>query len=825
MDANRVYLEKYRPNNWWTRSLVANTERRISAHAPLKGTNIISSLCHICRAVNWEHLLFGDEQSGFKASHAESICLGARTKLHTRATVGCPVCKNLVIPLLQNIDEFFGDPLNEQGCVHFDTSDDQTQTIAPSRHRSYCIGVSVRSSKSHPEWSLASIRDDTKTASGQDIYYKVEDALVLEDHELSDFRSMQRFSNLERCSEWLSDCMESHKICESNSANRLHTPDVSEAIKLIDVHLRRVVRFPRKGDIKYATLSYVCGSARTLSVLRDSDSWKTDHNGRLYHSLPETLTATLEDAVHVTKALRFQYLWVSSICIAQDDQVEMAEQLRVMCNIYTDASVCIISAAGVDSRSALPGVGTNRGHLLERSVCVKPGLILGLWPSALGKLLENAKWMTRAWTYQELLLSKRCIFFTSEEVFFYCAESAPRESIIESEPTKSPWASFAPDSRSDRIGNAAIINNAAKNVRELGSVFGAAVVEYSKRDLSYQEDALIAFDGLFNLLCYLLKTEGSFGCPNSMLLNCLTWLPRPQISITSEFPVRRMVAPDNYSDVSLPFLPSWSWAAWRGKIKLTSVPYTYPASAAHIFQPQKPLSKHLPIPRIFSSNLGYALSPAFGKPNPYFYRSTLLPIYAKVATVTVTAESYVETPGQVDLYDQTTGAILGPCDFRGQADLLSDIHEKPVTFLQLYIEQNKGKPGSTSLIVLRPFRLQDLPQTAPVDSDIEAAKDELERLFAQFFDFQYRIPQITVEPPEEHESLFQNSLWYDNSTQGCPQPLRLDDLASLNPEDSKDWARKISLSDKCLATRIGRAYMNVDQWLKAKPKDTCVILC
>ncbi|KAL9619785.1 MAG: hypothetical protein Q9160_005621 [Pyrenula sp. 1 TL-2023] len=825
MDANRVYLEKYRPNNWWTRSLLANTERRISAQAPLKSTGLNPSLCQVCRAVNWAHLLFGDERSGFKASHAETICLGARTKLRTRATAGCPVCKNLVTPLLRSIDKFFGDPLNEQGCVHLDTNEEQTQAIAPSRHRSYCIGVSLRSSKLHPEWPFASIQDDAETASGKDVYYKVEEALVLEDHELSDFRSMQRFSNLERCSEWLSDCMEFHKICESSATNRLNTPDVSEAIKLIDVHLRRVVRFPRKEDVKYATLSYVCDPAQTLCVLRDSDSWKTDSRGRLYHSLPEALTATLEDAVNVTKALRIQYLWVDSICIAQDDRVEMAEQLRAMCNIYTDAAVCIISAAGVDSHSALPGVGASREHLLERSVAIKPGLILGLWPWALGSLLEKAKWMTRAWTYQELLLSKRCVFFTREEVFFYCAESAPRESIIESEPTKSPWASFAPDSRSHLIGNAATINNAAKNLRELGSIFGAAVEEYSTRNLSYQEDALIAFDGLFNLLCHFLKTEGSFGCPNSMLLNCLTWLPRPQVSTASDFPVRRIIPPNDYSDVSLPFLPSWSWAAWRGKIKLTSVPYTYPSSAALIFQPQKPLKRHLPIPRIFKSNLGYALSPDFGEPNPQLYRSTLLPIYAKVATITVKAEYYDEAPGQADLYDQITGASLGPCDFRGQADLSSDIHEKPITFLQLYIEQNNGNPSTASLLVLRAWDLQDLSQTAPTQSNTEAAAVELERHFAKFFDLSCRIPQLTVEPPKEHQNLFQKSIWHDNPSQGCPQPLRLDDLASLSTKDSKDWARKISLSDKYLATRIGRAYMNVDQWLKAEPRDTCVILC
>ncbi|XP_044724639.1 uncharacterized protein HRG_02535 [Hirsutella rhossiliensis] len=35
-------------------------------------------------------------------------------------------------------------------------------------------------------------------------------------------------------------------------------------------------------------------------------------------------------------------------------------------------------------------------------------------------LVRNRRWNTRGWTYQELLLSRRLLFFTDSQVYFQC---------------------------------------------------------------------------------------------------------------------------------------------------------------------------------------------------------------------------------------------------------------------------------------------------------------------------------------------------------------------------------------------------------------------
>lgn len=53
------------------------------------------------------------------------------------------------------------------------------------------------------------------------------------------------------------------------------------------------------------------------------------------------LPASIQDAVKVTANLGFEYLWVDSLCIIQDDPVQKARQMAHMCEVYQNAALTI----------------------------------------------------------------------------------------------------------------------------------------------------------------------------------------------------------------------------------------------------------------------------------------------------------------------------------------------------------------------------------------------------------------------------------------------------------------------------------------------------
>jgi hypothetical protein len=65
---------------------------------------------------------------------------------------------------------------------------------------------------------------------------------------------------------------------------------------------------------------------------------------------------TIYDAMILADAIGEKYLWVDSICIVQDDDLDKLEFVPRMDAIYRQSKLTIIDAAGSDSQSGLPGM-------------------------------------------------------------------------------------------------------------------------------------------------------------------------------------------------------------------------------------------------------------------------------------------------------------------------------------------------------------------------------------------------------------------------------------------------------------------------------------
>ncbi|KAF2681248.1 heterokaryon incompatibility, partial [Lentithecium fluviatile CBS 122367] len=108
---------------------------------------------------------------------------------------------------------------------------------------------------------------------------------------------------------------------------------------------------------------------------------------------------------------------VDALCIVQDDGDEKHHQISRMDQIYSSAYITLVAAEGECAGSGLSRVSL--GSKSEPRTFTADGMTyeIGEYNK---DILKRSKWMTRGWTFQELVLSLRSLFFTRTQVFFYC---------------------------------------------------------------------------------------------------------------------------------------------------------------------------------------------------------------------------------------------------------------------------------------------------------------------------------------------------------------------------------------------------------------------
>lgn len=195
----------------------------------------------------------------------------------------------------------------------------------------------------------------------------------------------------------------------------------------------------------YLALSYCWGNKQGL-ICKTSleEMWKT--------IIPwDKIPATVQDAALITTQLGIKYLWVDRFCIVQDDEVDVEMEIVQMPEIYYNAELTIsatradcaekgflypnqfdvfcfseekfILPARINKSRASAYVGTPPTHRTS------PG-VSWLFPQPLD---------SRAWTFQESLLSRRLLHFTLREIQWECqAVPAMEQKIVADMCQRSP---------------------------------------------------------------------------------------------------------------------------------------------------------------------------------------------------------------------------------------------------------------------------------------------------------------------------------------------------------------------------------------------------
>jgi hypothetical protein len=122
---------------------------------------------------------------------------------------------------------------------------------------------------------------------------------------------------------------------------------------------------------------------------------------------------TIHDAMIVTKELGIRFLWVDRLCILQDDEEAIHEQVTSMASIYACSYFTIVAASGSDDQCGLPGVVHPR-KLRRTVLCLNNATRLALNDTAWEE--KDNTYSSRAWTFQERLLPSRCLVFYQNTV-------------------------------------------------------------------------------------------------------------------------------------------------------------------------------------------------------------------------------------------------------------------------------------------------------------------------------------------------------------------------------------------------------------------------
>ena len=222
---------------------------------------------------------------------------------------------------------------------------------------------------------------------------------------------------------------------------------------------------------------------------------------------------TILDAMSVTVKLGFRYLWIDRyVSLDQkrnfvDAQGHNSALIKKTLptnrrrfsrwTAYTPMHLSLsIAAAGKDPHYGLPGV-SKTFRVPQKSIIVGDIELLQIFPHPSTELYAS-KWATRAWTYQEAYLSRRRLIFSDHQVFYLCN----RMLCVESLDNKCPGQGFDSLNMDPFQGMMPAWSSLPSMMAGWAFEIDPAlyIQEYSKRELSYDSDALNACFGIFAYL-------------------------------------------------------------------------------------------------------------------------------------------------------------------------------------------------------------------------------------------------------------------------------------------------------------------------------------
>lgn len=324
---------------------------------------------------------------------------------------------------------------------------------------------------------------------------------------------------------WIQNCDRTHR-CRKIGPTLLPKRIVGLDNERIFLH----VSGNEVGD--YACLSHCWGQ---VSILRTT----TENIAALRSEIPwQSLPKTFQNAVTFIRGLGLKWLWIDSLCIVQDDDLDWQQQSAEMASIYRNSYITIAATRASDSEDGLFTYDSDHVYHAKQTLVTLQSRNGTKYPVFARVPLQHDRrkfpLLKRAWVYQERLLSPRVLHFAGYELIFECKDLADCE--------------CGAISIFDDVFRRPLVESKAVDPLPKGTCVNfywpKIVVEYSHLDLTYPNDIFPALSGLVKHLCSTASDQYVAGLWRNSLLLDLLW-----------FRVRggRRHTPWR--------APSWSWAS------------------------------------------------------------------------------------------------------------------------------------------------------------------------------------------------------------------------------------------------------------------------
>lgn len=388
---------------------------------------------------------------------------------------------------------------------------------------------------------------------------------------------------------WIHQCVNSadHKLCGDNHDTDKAFEDLVEqsyfgVIDVVDMQLKSL---PKKEDGSlepYVALSYVWGKSAQGELpyvtKRQTVMGHIDERGleKPWKELPRTI----QDAISIVRGLGYRYLWIDSLCIVQDSRSSWQLNTSAMHLVYGNAEFTICAADGEDSSAGLramkPAASMREEMLLvsdskDLDQSDSQPLVADCAPRVrlmvtrpLEAVINDSIWNKRAWTFQERILSRRCLIFAEGRVYWECR-----------------GISISQDIHTDGRSQELVPTFPLRTLQQLQTsplkLYMSYVSMFTGRLLTKQRDALAAFQGVSWLLERYMRTSFLFGLPASHLDFALLWettevlTPRKRgdeskvgQQICTKDDLGNCTCRAEEESFGAEEFPTWAWAGWMG---------------------------------------------------------------------------------------------------------------------------------------------------------------------------------------------------------------------------------------------------------------------
>jgi hypothetical protein len=283
-------------------------------------------------------------------------------------------------------------------------------------------------------------------------------------------------------------------------------------------------------------------------------------NGIRYNSLSQTF----RDAVEICDHLEIQYLWIDALCIIQDPEEDWGRESASMGQIYKDAALNIAAADGENGHSPI---------LWKRRIdYLRPIEVDNNWTSESMAFLHDLPKVTisrgsctlieaeisqnealrsplnqRGWVLQERIFSKQVLKFGAEQVFWQCQRLDACDMYQFRIPSLGSGA---------HMKIKTWLSKDTKYPQDVIQRWRNVVEIYSQCPLTWLSDKLVAISWLALDFQNRFDADDTYpaGLWKTSQLDLLLWRMKDGTKSDNT----------RYKRISLPGIPSWSWASVDG---------------------------------------------------------------------------------------------------------------------------------------------------------------------------------------------------------------------------------------------------------------------